>query len=40
MYNKRLKDRHLKLKSLKEDEDPLIIDNLPSDDEWLVEQDN
>nr|GMC95500.1 HAT, C-terminal dimerization domain containing protein [Ipomoea batatas] len=36
LYNKKLKDRHLKLKSLRNDEDSLLIDELPSDDEWLV----
>nr|GMD37640.1 uncharacterized protein LOC109157329 [Ipomoea batatas] len=36
LYNKKLKDRHLKLKSLVNDEDSLLIDELPSDDEWLV----
>ena len=36
MYNKRLKDRHLKLKSLRNDEeDGLFVNELPSDDEWL-----
>nr|GMC52846.1 HAT, C-terminal dimerization domain containing protein [Ipomoea batatas]GMC52848.1 HAT, C-terminal dimerization domain containing protein [Ipomoea batatas]GMC78242.1 HAT, C-terminal dimerization domain containing protein [Ipomoea batatas] len=29
-------DRHLKLKSLVNDEDSLLIDELSSDDEWLV----
>nr|GMD50212.1 HAT, C-terminal dimerization domain containing protein [Ipomoea batatas] len=36
LYNKKLKDRHLKLKSLANEEDSLLIDELPSDDEWLV----
>ncbi|XP_019160773.1 PREDICTED: uncharacterized protein LOC109157329 [Ipomoea nil] len=39
LYNKKLKDRHLKLKSLGNDEDNLLIDELPSDDEWLVGED-
>nr|GLL19515.1 uncharacterized protein LOC109157329 [Ipomoea trifida] len=37
LYNKKLKDRHLKLKSLAIEEDSLLIDELPSDDEWLEE---
>nr|GMC60532.1 HAT, C-terminal dimerization domain containing protein [Ipomoea batatas] len=37
LYNKKLKDRHLKLKSLGNDEDNLLIDELPSDDEWLTQ---
>nr|GMD59917.1 HAT, C-terminal dimerization domain containing protein [Ipomoea batatas] len=37
LYNKKLKDRHLKLKSLANEEDSLLIDELPSDDEWLGE---
>ncbi|XP_031131697.1 uncharacterized protein LOC116033083 [Ipomoea triloba] len=36
LYNKKLKDKHLKLKSLANGEDSLLIDELPSDDEWLV----
>lgn len=36
-YNKRLKYRRLKLKSFKNEEDPLIVDNMPSDDEWIVD---
>ncbi|KAK6133335.1 hypothetical protein DH2020_032906 [Rehmannia glutinosa] len=31
-----LKDRHVRLRTLKEDEDPLIIETIPSDDEWIV----
>ncbi|KAL6584546.1 hypothetical protein OROMI_003835 [Orobanche minor] len=36
-YNKRLKSRWLKT-SLKEDEDPLVLDEIPSDDEWMVDE--
>lgn len=36
MYNKKLKDRHLKLKSLQNDEDALLVNELSSDDEWLI----
>lgn len=36
MYNKKLKDRHLKHKALKEDDDPLILENVSSDDDWVV----
>nr|GLL45991.1 uncharacterized protein LOC109157329 [Ipomoea trifida] len=36
LYNKKLKDRHLKLKSLINDENSLLIDELSSDDKWLV----
>lgn len=38
-YNKKLKDRHRRLKSLKEGEDPLILKDVPSDDEWIADQD-
>ncbi|KAL2516715.1 Uncharacterized protein Adt_12962 [Abeliophyllum distichum] len=40
MYNKRLKDRHVRLKSLKEGEDPLIANDFPSDDEWIADVDS
>ena len=40
MFNKKLKDRHLKKKALQQDEDPLIIDELPSDDEWVAGNEN
>ncbi|KAL6495069.1 hypothetical protein OROGR_030751 [Orobanche gracilis] len=38
MYNKRLKSRWLKKTSLKEDDDPLLLDEIPSDDEWMVDE--
>ncbi|KAL6542484.1 hypothetical protein OROMI_024086 [Orobanche minor] len=38
MYNKRLKSRWLKKTSLKEDEDPLALNEIPSDDEWMVDE--
>ncbi|KAM7507490.1 hypothetical protein LguiA_017943 [Lonicera macranthoides] len=37
MYKKKLKDRHLKRKALKEEQDPLVIDQIPSDDEWVAD---
>ncbi|KAK0582738.1 hypothetical protein LWI29_029002 [Acer saccharum] len=40
MYNKRLKDRHLRRQKLKENEDPLLLDRVPSDDEWLVDEED
>ncbi|KAK3227109.1 hypothetical protein Dsin_006971 [Dipteronia sinensis] len=40
MYNKKLKDRHLRRKKLKENEDPLVLDRVPSDDEWMVDEAN
>lgn len=40
MYNKKLKTKFLRKKALKEDEDPLVIDHLPSDDEWVAGQDD
>lgn len=40
MFNKKLKDRHLKLTSRQssngEEFDPLVVDALDSDDEWLM----
>ena len=38
MYNKKLKDRHIKRKALKEDQDLLVIDQVPSDDEWVADE--
>ncbi|KAK3205491.1 hypothetical protein Dsin_019537 [Dipteronia sinensis] len=38
IYNKRLKDRHLRMQRLKENENPLIVDHVPSDDEWMVSE--
>ena len=44
MFNKRLKDRHLKLKNRQsngdEEFDPLIVDDMASDDEWLFENED
>ncbi|KAL0917819.1 hypothetical protein M5K25_012913 [Dendrobium thyrsiflorum] len=37
MYNRRLKDRNLNKKELKDDEDPLIWEDMTSDDEWFVD---
>ena len=36
MYNMRLKHKYMKKKSLQADDDPLIEDELPSDDEWVA----
>ena len=36
MYNKKLQYKFLKTQSVKEDEDPLVEDEIPSDDEWVV----
>ncbi|KAK2634564.1 hypothetical protein Ddye_029356 [Dipteronia dyeriana] len=40
MYNKRLKDRYLRRQRLKENENPLIIDHVSYDDEWMVGDDD
>ncbi|PKU85227.1 hypothetical protein MA16_Dca025470 [Dendrobium catenatum] len=37
MYNRRLRDRNLKKKGLMDDEDPLLCDDVASDDEWFVD---
>ncbi|KAK2637135.1 hypothetical protein Ddye_031927 [Dipteronia dyeriana] len=39
MYNKRLQHKYLKKKALKDDEDPLVREDVPSDDEWIVDTD-
>lgn len=36
MYNKKLMHRHLNKQKRKVDEDPLIVDDVPSDDEWIA----
>lgn len=36
MYNKKLKDKHLKKQSRKDEDDPLIVEDIPSDDEWVA----
>ncbi|KAK3225072.1 hypothetical protein Dsin_004934 [Dipteronia sinensis] len=36
MYNKKLKLRYLQNRSSKKDDDPLINQDLPSDDEWIA----
>lgn len=36
MYNKKLKHRFLKKKARKEEEDPLTVENLSSDEEWTA----
>lgn len=37
MYNKKLKRKFVSKKKLGEDDDPLIVEELPSDDEWLAD---
>ncbi|KAK2656547.1 hypothetical protein Ddye_009599 [Dipteronia dyeriana] len=39
MYNKRLQHKFIKTQKLKDDEDPLVIEDLPSDDKWMVAED-
>ncbi|KAL2487356.1 C-terminal dimerization domain containing protein [Abeliophyllum distichum] len=36
LYNKRLQDRRVRLKSLKEGEDPLIVQDFSFDNEWVA----
>ena len=36
MYNKKLKQRFQKKKTLKDEEDPLSVEDIPSDDEWVA----
>ncbi|VFQ86362.1 unnamed protein product [Cuscuta campestris] len=38
MQNKRLKSKWMKKASLKVEEDPLAMDEIPSDDEWVVRE--
>ena len=39
MYNRRLQHRYLKKRALKDDEDPLTVnDDVPSDDEWVNDE--
>ena len=40
MYNKKLKHKHLMKQSSKEEDDPLIIETLPSNDEWVANPDD
>ena len=40
MYNKKVKHKHLIKQSSKEVDDPLIIETLPSDDEWVANPPN
>ncbi|KAL0921372.1 hypothetical protein M5K25_008436 [Dendrobium thyrsiflorum] len=37
MHNKRLRDRRLRNKGLKDDEDPLVCDDVASDNEWFID---
>lgn len=36
MYNEKLKQKFLKKNSLKEEDDPLVVENVSSDDEWIA----
>ncbi|KAI3764008.1 hypothetical protein L2E82_14008 [Cichorium intybus] len=36
MYNEKLKQKFLKKSSLKEEDDPLLVENVSSDDEWIA----
>jgi hypothetical protein len=40
MYNKKLKQKFIKKGTLKEEEDPLVLENVVSDDEWIAEPAN
>ncbi|XP_057779351.1 uncharacterized protein LOC130997934 [Salvia miltiorrhiza] len=40
MYNRRLRGKHVKLTSMCENKDPLVVDHLASDDEWYVGNEN
>ncbi|KAL0925464.1 hypothetical protein M5K25_003796 [Dendrobium thyrsiflorum] len=37
MHNKMLRDRRLRNKGLKDDEDPLVCDDVASDNEWFID---
>ncbi|XP_022031007.1 uncharacterized protein LOC110931946 [Helianthus annuus] len=37
MYNRKLKQKFVKRSNLKEDEDPLLVENVMSDDEWIAD---
>ncbi|KAL5787132.1 hypothetical protein ACOSP7_004081 [Xanthoceras sorbifolium] len=39
MFNKKLQHKFLQKQGLKDDEDPLVSDVIPSDDEWVVAED-
>ena len=39
MYNKKLQNRFLKKKALTDDDEPLVTEYVPSDDEWMVGED-
>lgn len=36
MYNKKLRFGFLKKQSRKDEDDPLIVEDVPSDDEWVA----
>ena len=35
MYNRKLKQKFVRKTNLKEDDDPLVVENVMSDDEWI-----
>ncbi|PKU73175.1 hypothetical protein MA16_Dca021366 [Dendrobium catenatum] len=37
MHNKRLRERRLRNKGLKDDEDPLVCDDVSSNNEWFID---
>ncbi|CAH1431047.1 unnamed protein product [Lactuca virosa] len=37
MYNKKLKNKFIKKKKLSDEVDPLLVEELPSDDEWVAD---
>ena len=39
MYNKKLQNWFLKKRALKDDDEPLVCEYVPSDDEWMVGED-
>ena len=39
MYNKKLQNRFFKKKALKDDDESLVSEYVPSDDEWMVGED-
>ncbi|KAF5810448.1 putative HAT dimerization domain, ribonuclease H-like superfamily [Helianthus annuus] len=37
MYNRKLKNKFIKKSTLKEGDDPLVVENVMSDDEWIAD---
>lgn len=40
IYNKRLKDKHMRIRTLNDNIDLLVVEDMPLHDEWLVGQNN